>query len=254
MEMSAALLGTVLTASVAGSLHCAGMCGGFVAFYSGGERSRGWSRWLPHLAYSSGRLATYAALGAFAGSVGAAMNRVGAVAGVQRVAAIAAGILMVAWGSYALLQALDLSLPRLPYPRSLGRVTAGMMAGLRGRPPVLRALLLGLLSTLLPCGWLWAFALLAAGTGDALRGALVMVAFWIGTVPVMLGLGLSVQLLSAPLRRRLPSVTAAMLILVGLLWLAGRAAMPAPSPTAIPAAADASTLTPGESCPLHDKR
>jgi sulfite exporter TauE/SafE len=53
-----------------------------------------------------------------------------------------------------------------------------------------------------------------------------MGAFWAGTVPVMLGLGLSLQLLSAPLRRRLPAVTAAMLIVVGLLWLFGRITPP----------------------------
>jgi hypothetical protein len=240
--MIAALLGTVLMASLMGSLHCAGMCGGFVAFYSGGAATPGRRRWLAHVAYNGGRLTTYAALGAVAGALGAAIDRAGALAGVQRVAAIAAGILMVGWGTWALLQALDVRLPRIPFPRSITNRTAKLFGALRGRPPLIRALLLGLLSTLLPCGWLWAFALLAAGTGDALQGALVLAAFWVGTVPVMLGIGVSIQALSAPLRRRLPAVTAAMLILVGLLWLAGRATMPLHAAGEQP------------SCPLHQTK
>jgi sulfite exporter TauE/SafE len=253
--MSAALLGTVLTASLAGSLHCAGMCGGFVAFYSGdsADGTRGAERWVSHAAYNGGRLLTYTLLGAFAGTLGAALDRAGAVAGVQRVAAIAAGVLIVSWGAYALLQALDVRLPRLPFPRAITRATSRVFGGLRGRPPVIRALLLGLLSTVLPCGWLWGFAVFAAGTGDPWQGALVMAAFWAGTVPVMLGIGISVQALSARLRRRLPAVTAATLIVVGLLWLAGRVAMPHPRPADNVSVEDASSLTPGESCPLHSK-
>jgi sulfite exporter TauE/SafE len=251
--MNLALLGTVLTASLMGSLHCAGMCGGFVAFYSGGDAPGSRSRWVAHLAYNGGRLVTYVALGAVAGVLGAALDRVGAVAGVQRVAAYLAGALMVGWGVYALLQALDVRLPRVRLPRRINETTTRIFGALRGRPPVVRALLLGLLSTLLPCGWLWAFALLAAGTGSAAMGALVLAAFWAGTVPVMLGIGVSIQALSAPLRRRLPAVTAVVLILVGLLWLAGRATMPAHAGGEPIAVEEAGELTPGENCPLHQK-
>jgi sulfite exporter TauE/SafE len=240
--MTAALLGTVLVASLMGSLHCAGMCGGFVAFYSAGPATPGRRRWPAHLAYNGGRLATYAALGALAGALGAAIDRAGALAGVQRVAAVAAGVLMVGWGAWALLQALDVALPRLPFPRSISRRTATLFGALRGRPPVVRALLLGLLSTLLPCGWLWYWVVPAAGTADAVQGALVLAAFWAGTLPVMLGIGVSIQALSAPLRRRLPAVTAAVLILVGLLWLAGRATMPLHAAGEPP------------SCPLHQTK
>ncbi len=226
--MSAALLATVLAASLAGSLHCAGMCGGFVAFYAGGEH--GPRRYLAHSAYNGGRLVSYLLLGAVAGSLGAAVDLAGSLAGVRQLAALAAGGLMVGWGGYTLLQALDLPLPRVPLPRWLRRINAEVCGAIRGRPPIVRALLLGLVSTLLPCGWLYAFAVIAAGTGSVWRGMLVMAAFWGGTVPLMLGLGLSLQLLSAPLRRRLPVLTAAMLIVVGLLWLAGRTALP-PHPT-----------------------
>ena len=225
--MSAALLGTILTASIAGSLHCAGMCGGFVAFYAGQPSGRGFSRRsLAHAAYSGGRLASYLALGAIAGAVGRGVDLAGSMSGVANLAALAAGSLMVAWGLYALLQALDVRLPRLPLPGWLGRATSRVYGGLRERPPVVRALLLGLVSTLLPCGWLYSFAVLGAGTGSVAGGMMVMTAFWLGTLPMMLGFGVSLHALSAPLRRRLPAVTASLLIVVGLLWLTGRTTMP----------------------------
>jgi sulfite exporter TauE/SafE len=224
--MNAALLGTVLMASLAGSLHCAGMCGGFVAFYSGSEPGRRGRRYLAHLTYNGGRLASYLSLGALAGLLGAAVDLAGSMAGVQRIAAVAAGILMIAWGIHALIQALDFPIPAVPLPGFVLRIRSRVNRLVRSRPPVIRALLLGLFSTLLPCGWLYAFAVLAAGTGGPWSGMLVMAAFWAGTVPVMLGLGLSLQWLTVPLRRRLPVVTAVVLIAVGLLWLVGRTTMP----------------------------
>jgi sulfite exporter TauE/SafE len=224
--MNTALLGTVVMASLAGSLHCAGMCGGFVAFYSGSEPGRRGRRYLAHLTYNGGRLTSYLLLGAVAGLLGAAVDLAGSMAGVQRIAAIAAGILMIAWGIYALIQALDFPIPAVPLPGFILRISTRVNRLVRERPPVVRALLLGLFSTLLPCGWLYAFAVLAAGTGGPWSGMLVMAAFWAGTVPVMLGLGLSLQWLTAPLRRRLPVVTAVVLIAVGLVWLVGRTTMP----------------------------
>jgi hypothetical protein len=228
--MTAALLATVLTASLAGSLHCAGMCGGFVAFYAGRDASGRGARWAGHTAYNGGRLASYLLLGSVAGMLGAAVDLAGSLAGVQQIAAFAAGALMVVWGVYALLQALDLPLPAIPVPRFVHRITSRAYHSMRERPPVFRALLLGLFSTLLPCGWLYAFAVLAAGTGGPWPGMAVMAAFWIGSVPVMLGLGVSLQWLSVPLRRRLPVVTAAVLIVVGLLWLVGRSTMTTSEP------------------------
>ena len=60
-----ALAGSVLLASLLGSPHCAGMCGGFVCFYSG-QDGRGQTR--AHAAYNLGRLVSYLVLGLLAGS------------------------------------------------------------------------------------------------------------------------------------------------------------------------------------------
>jgi len=222
------VVGPVLVASLLGSPHCAGMCGGFVCFYTG-QAGTG-RRWPAHLAYNGGRLLSYLCLGALAGGLGAGIDRLGAAAGLTRAAAIAAGLLMIGWGTLTLLAARGVRVPALP-GRWIGRISQVIADRLRGRPPVARALLLGLFTTLLPCGWLYAFVAAAAGTGSVPSAMAVMGAFWLGTVPVMAGLGLATQQAFGPMRRHLPVLTAAALVVIGILTVTGRlhrvAGMPA---------------------------
>ena len=224
-----ALLASLFVAALIGSPHCAGMCGGFVAFYAGQEGGR---ERLAHAAYNGGRLVSYALLGAVAGLLGASVEQLGATVGVSRAAATVAGALMVLWGAATIATGLGARLPRLPVPRNAGRGFAAALRGLRAQPPPARALVIGLLSTLLPCGFLYVFVAAAAATASPLRGALVMAVFWAGTVPIMAGLGLAAQSLLGPLRRRLPVVTAAGLVVLGLLTMAGRLGLPTPLPVA----------------------
>ena len=219
------LLATVFAASLVGSLHCIGMCGPFVAFYSGSDGSAGARRLLSHAAYSGGRLATYVLIGLAAGAVGAALDVAGSLAGVQRIAAIVAGSTMILWGVLALLQLRGVRIFR--HASGNSRISGLLRRGFSlvgDKPPVIRAAVVGLLSGLLPCGWLWAFVVTSAGTGNALRGAAVMTAFWAGTVPALLAVGLGAQLLSAPLRRHIPAVTAVLLVGLGLIAILGRPA------------------------------
>ncbi len=219
--MNAVLL-TVFVASLLGSLHCAGMCGGLVAFYAGTDASAGPRRLLSHAAYNGGRLAGYLLLGLAAGAVGAALNVAGALAGIQRVALTVAGIVMIAWGLAALLQIRGYRIFRHNPDSRLQRAVRRAFAIASRKPPVVRAGTVGLLSALLPCGWLWAFVVTAAGTGSAPAGALVMGVFWAGTVPILLAIGLGAQLLASPIRRIAPSLTAILLVVLGLLAIVGR--------------------------------
>jgi len=208
-------------ASLLGSLHCAGMCGGFVALYAG-DPARGGGVTAGHVAYNLGRLMAYAALGVLAGALGAALDLGGAVLGFQRVAAALAGAFIALWGLVRLLESLGRRVPRFGAPRWLhGWVSRGvrLIAGWR---PVTRALAVGLLTGCLPCGWLYAFVVTAAGTGSAAVGAALMTVFWLGTLPVMVSLGVGLRGLAGPLRRWVPAACAMAMILVGLLAVAGR--------------------------------
>lgn len=222
-----ALIIAVFAASVLGSLHCAGMCGAFVAFAVGGlEASRG-TRVRLHAAYNGGRLATYVLLGVAAGSIGAVLNLGGALAGVSQIATVLAGALMIGFGVVALMHAMGKSSMRWPVPASMQRAMIAGQKFAMTLGPTRRALVIGLLTTLLPCGWLYAFAITAAGTASPLWGGVTMAAFWLGTLPVMVSLGACVQKITGVVGARLPVITAAVVIVVGLWTLVGRAGLDA---------------------------
>jgi len=215
------LLVAVLIASFVGSLHCVGMCGPLAAFAVGdpdGEKRA--SQVGLHAAYHGGRLLTYALVGAVCGLLGAAIDRGGARLGCHRAAALLAGGMMIAVGVAAVLRAVGVRLPHLPLPGSMHRlVLAGQRAAFALRP-LPRAICIGLLTAFLPCGWLYLFALKAAETGSPLRGALFMIAFWLGSVPALVLVGASVQTLARLLGQRLPLVTALVIVMLGVFSLA----------------------------------
>lgn len=213
-----ALAGSVLVASLLGSPHCAGMCGGFVCFYAA-QGGRGQA--LAHAAYNFGRLFSYLVLGLLAGALGRTLEQAGAGAGLHGTAATAAGVVMIVWGGATLLTAAGARLPRAAAPGFLRERFAAAVRAVHAQPPAVRALTVGLVTALLPCGWLWVYVAAAAGTGDAWTGALVMAAFWLGTVPVLAGVGLAAQRVFGPLRRRLPLVTAALLVVLGFVTIGG---------------------------------
>jgi sulfite exporter TauE/SafE len=216
------LLTSVFVASLIGSLHCVGMCGGFVAFYAGdqGDGKHGGAG--AHTAYHLGRLLTYTALGALAGLLGAGMNRLGAFAGIQHIAMYLVGLLLILWGFLMLAQQSGYLRFQTRLPAVFQRTVFRAYKTLREQPNHRRALWLGLLTTALPCGWLYAFVLSAASTGDPLRGALVMYAFWAGTVPALLALGLGIRRLSLALGAWIPRLSAISLILIGLFAFSQR--------------------------------
>lgn len=248
--MNFALLVPVAAASLLGSIHCAGMCGGFVAIAGDGVSGR--ARVISQLSYNGGRLLSYAALGAAAGALGRAVDLAGSAAGIGRVAALVSGSIMILWGMGALLetQGVRVFRGRLTLPR---RVTAAF-ASLRRLPAAWRGLALGLSTTLLPCGWLYAFAVTAAGTASPLRGALLMAAFWTGNLPVLLGLGVALSALIGRIRRLVPILSAAVIFGVGLFTVTARANLPAfaAAVTHCTLARAASLPTPSD-CPCHRK-
>jgi len=222
-----ALIAAVFVASLLGSMHCAGMCGAFLAFAVAGGDSAGSTRGLLHGAYNGGRLITYTLLGAIAGALGSAVDLGGSAMGLQRTAAAVAGALMVGFGLLTILRLAGVRIGRVPLPRALQElVTRGHRLAFSW-PPLARALVVGLLTTLLPCGWLYAFAITAAGTADPIKGAVTMAVFWAGTLPIMLSLGIGLQALTGPLRQRLPVLTSLLVVAVGLATLFGRFSLPA---------------------------
>ena len=171
---------TALTLGFVGSLHCAGMCGPLaiaVPVIGEGRRARVVSR----LLYNSGRVITYVLLGLVAGALGRSF----VLAGFQRWVSVVAGVAIIAgllvslkWSADGLIGVGVVRLKRW-FGRALQRRTHGAN------------FTLGLLNGLLPCGLVYVAATAAIGTGHVANGALYMLAFGLGTLPMMLGLGLS---------------------------------------------------------------
>lgn len=227
-----ALVSAVFVASLLGSMHCAGMCGAFLALAID-DGGRTLSRTRMQAAYHIGRLITYTALGGISGALGAALNLGAATIGVERFAAVAAGAIMILFGVVSMLRARDVAIPRFPVPAALHRLVQRGHAVAFTLPPASRALAIGLLTTLLPCGWLYAFAITAAGTASPLLGAITMAVFWAGTLPVLISLGVGLQHLTGSLRRHMPVMTSALLVVVGLYTVFGRMHVVIASPVAL---------------------
>jgi sulfite exporter TauE/SafE len=215
----------VFLASLLGSLHCAGMCGAFLAIaVTGVGDGTGRPRQFPlQAAYHLGRLATYTLLGLAAGAAGQLIDLTTALAGARPIAASLAGATLLTFGLFSLLRIYGIVPARLPAPAFMQRLLRAGHRRAFDRPPVVRAAMIGLLTTLLPCGWLYAFVLTAAGTASPWRGGTAMAVFWLGTLPMMVALGATIRGVTGVLGRRLPVATCLALIGMGLFTLVNRA-------------------------------
>jgi len=202
----------ILLASLLGSVHCAAMCGG-IAYASGESRlAQAW--------YHLGRLMVYVTLGAVAGGLGAVVDASGARFGWGRLSTLLAGWALILLGSLALLRILGLApLQRWnPVERGVQRV----VATIRAVPARWRGLALGAATGLLPCGWLYAFVAVAAGTGTMASGASAMAVFWLGTVPWVAAASAALRKLGGRFGARLPAFGALLVIAIGVVTIVGR--------------------------------
>ncbi len=221
------LMIAVLSASLLGSLHCAGMCGGLMFFAIGSdqENTKG-TRTRLQCAYHGGRMITYTLLGIIAGTIGQAVNFGGSYLGLQRTAAIFAGVMMIGFGVITLARIRGIRIAHVKVPGPLRRFVERSQRAAFALTPFKRALSIGLLTTLLPCGWLYAYAFIAAGTASPFWGGATMMLFWVGTLPVMVSLGTGIQFLAGRLNSKLPYITAGAVVVVGVMTATGSLHVP----------------------------
>ncbi len=98
--------------------------------------------------------------------------------------------------------------------------------------PAAKAYFGGVLTTWLPCGWLYLFVLMAAGTGSTATALVVMAAFWVGTLPALTSVLLGAHLVVPRFRSLVPVVAGVLLIVAGLYTATGRASANLSSMTA----------------------
>jgi hypothetical protein len=198
---------------LAGSLHCIGMCGGFPLALAQ-ARARG--NLARQLLYNAGRLNTLAFIGALSGALGALIVASGPFQAAERGLAIVAGALIVLIGLEMLGLVRHVSARAAAFTqRTIGRWLGGVM----GSSSPLAPLALGIFNAFLPCQLIYAFAARAAATASALEGALVMIAFGVGTMPAMLVMGMTRVLARPALRARLALVAGVLVVVFGVVTL-----------------------------------
>jgi sulfite exporter TauE/SafE len=171
-----------------GGVHCFGMCGSIVGILTA-QLPKDGARWPFHLAYNSGRIASYTLAGLLVGAIGQAGLLLRDVVPVQHLLFVLSSLMLIALGLYLagiwsmvrrIEQVGSVLWQRIqPLTRSLFPITSPA-----------RALLLGTLWGWLPCGLVYSVLVTALASGHAQSGAMIMLVFGLGTLPNLLVIGL----------------------------------------------------------------
>lgn len=200
----------VFVGGLLGSSHCIGMCGGF-AIGIGASAEKIGPATVRQLIYSAGRMLTYCFLGAVGGFAGLYLQRFRTpLLTVQQVFSVVAGVLMV-------IVALSILIPRRATAANAsgGCVTASLLGPFMRLPGHVGVFLAGIATGFLPCGLVYGFLAQAAATSSIHYGALTMLAFGLGTVPLMVATGCGGQFMTHHTRMRVYRVAACVVLIMG---------------------------------------
>lgn len=201
-----------LLLGLAGSLHCVGMCGPLLLALPLQAKEK-WAVLQQMLVYHSGRIITYVLLGIVFGLLGKGL----ALAGLQKVLSITAGIFMIgmalmAWKFEQLVTALP----------GFGIFTQKIKTGIGGllrNNPKGSTFSIGLLNGLLPCGMVYAALAGALASFGSAEGGIFMAVFGLGTLPLLLMVSLFSGSFSQTVRKKIRIAQPILLGIVGLLLL-----------------------------------
>jgi uncharacterized protein len=213
--------------------HCVGMCGPLAVALSLSEaqsearnaaRTIGRSLFF-HGLLNLGRILSYTLVGAGIGVIGSVLVAGGQFAGIDSTLrqgiTLLTGSLLIWMGLRQVAPAL---LPKIPFlhPMLQGGLHQRLNAVLKRASATsspFTPFLLGLTWGLIPCGFLYAAQVKAAAAGTLWGGAVTMLAFGLGTMPSMLGIGLSATWMSADRRGQLFRMGGWVMLTIGVLTL-----------------------------------
>lgn len=208
--------------------HCLGMCGPITVAFSLSQPDTDRDRWQQigfHLLLNLGRLISYALVGLMIGALGSVLVASGQMAGIgsplRRGVALVTGLLLIWFG---LAQISPGQVPPVPLLNPMAQASwhsrlSRAMQALSLNPRRWTPLLLGLAWGLMPCGFLYAAQLKAAETTNLWWGGATMLAFGVGTLPMMLGVGVSTAWVSSDRRGQLFRLGGWITLLIGILTL-----------------------------------
>ncbi|MGM9937768.1 MAG: sulfite exporter TauE/SafE family protein [Candidatus Ornithomonoglobus sp.] len=205
---AAAGYGSLFIVGLLTSVHCIAMCGGINLSQSTAAARGGGSVVKSNLLYNLGRVVSYTVTGSIVGAIGSAVSLGGSLKGLV---ALIAGALMIIMGVNMLGLLKPLRKLRLHMPKGLSAFIARHRNG--------SSLVIGLLNGLMPCGPLQSMQLYALYTQSAAGGALAMLVFSLGTVPLMLAFGTVSGRLNKRFASKLTRISAAIIVMMGIVML-----------------------------------
>ncbi len=217
-----ALFLSMFTLGLVTSLHCVSMCGPMVVSYAlkGTEDQSTARRIVPNLAYQGAKITSYVLVGILLGAIGAAFN----LDAVRPYVMVLAGVFMIVMG-LGMTGRVPWAMRLVPRPpkflvTALTRVRRKATAeAAAGESTLATPITFGLLTGLFPCAPLIAAQLSAAATGSSLTGGLAMLAFGLGTAPLMLAFGTASSLIPSSLKERVMIVLAIVVMLFGAVYV-----------------------------------
>ncbi len=204
------------------SVHCVAMCGGINISQCiptsdlKNESASKVSVIKPSLLYNLGRVISYTAIGFVLGAVGMLLTG-GSGDGIpmllQGLLKIITGIFMVIMGINMLGVFPFLRRFQIRFPQK-----SAMKINAKKRSEK-RPFVVGLLNGFMPCGPMQSMQIIALGSGNPISGALAMLMFSLGTVPLMLGLGSLVSVLGKKFTSLVMKTGSILVVVLGLAML-----------------------------------
>lgn len=215
-----------LIAGLAATAHCFAMCGGIASALGLHARAAGTRVGTYGVAtlYQIGRLCGYTLAGAICGFIGSQAATLFEFVRLGPVLRAASGLLIVLLGVRLLFQ-----WNALQWIEQLG---AKFWVRLRPllhmastRTAIAKPLAMGMLWSLLPCGLVYSMLTFAALSADSARGALIMFAFGLGTLPSMLTASLLAARVQALLSRPAARFASGSILVCFGVWMIVMATM-----------------------------
>lgn len=220
MNLFYSMLGVGLVTSI----HCVFMCGGLVLTYAvkGAEGGPWYRRLVPHLAYQGSKIVSYATVAIILGSLVALLGRAVDITPLRNWLLVGAGVYMVLLGlsmtgKFPILAHLSPRPPKFLVDALSRNRKRAVAEGEHGTASLATPISFGLLTGLMPCAPLIAAQAAAMSSGSPALGALAMVGFGLGTMPLMLVFGFASSLLSRQFQAKLQIVAALAVMTFGLV-------------------------------------
>lgn len=206
--------GILFVVGILTSLHCVAMCGGInlslcISHKQETVGGKKMAAYMPSLMYNAGRVVSYSIIGGIVGALGSVFH----------ISNTGSAFITLVAGTFMIIMGLNM-LNLFPWLRRFNPRMPKVFAGKIQREKQNKGpFVVGLLNGLMPCGPLQAMQLYALGTGSFVAGMLSMLAFSLGTVPLLFAFGALGSFLSSRFTKQMLRVSAILVIVLGILMM-----------------------------------